>query len=252
MSIDPLASKFAHNSPYAFSENRVIDGRELEGAEYVHYYVFLESNGKTLINTIKVSDFRNMSDDQIQQAHGMGSAEFYRKYSESFGKKGPGVEYSYFITDTRDGRFISAGSKFEESGGAFSHGLYYGAGGTSQQGNRSSVPAGGKGNSFTYDEKPIDEVDRLAREHDISYDKAGVKDFHSDPAGLVADLIFVVRLKEYVANASKKGYKDAITERAPSSESIISANRAIAAFTILIANKIDNLLMQPNQSQTIK
>ena len=31
--IDPLAPKYPHNSPYAFSENRVIDGVELEGLE---------------------------------------------------------------------------------------------------------------------------------------------------------------------------------------------------------------------------
>ena len=36
-SIDPLASKYPHNSPYAFSENRVIDGIELEGLEVVLY-----------------------------------------------------------------------------------------------------------------------------------------------------------------------------------------------------------------------
>jgi len=30
-SVDPLAPKYPHNSPYAFSENRVIDGVELEG-----------------------------------------------------------------------------------------------------------------------------------------------------------------------------------------------------------------------------
>ena len=33
-SVDPLASDYPHNSPYAFSENRVIDGIELEGLEY--------------------------------------------------------------------------------------------------------------------------------------------------------------------------------------------------------------------------
>jgi len=32
--IDPLAPEYPHNSPYAFSENRVIDGVELEGLEY--------------------------------------------------------------------------------------------------------------------------------------------------------------------------------------------------------------------------
>jgi RHS repeat-associated protein len=35
LSIDPLAAKYPHNSPYAFSENRVIDGVELEGLEVV-------------------------------------------------------------------------------------------------------------------------------------------------------------------------------------------------------------------------
>ncbi len=31
--VDPLAPKYPHNSPYAFSENRVLDGIELEGLE---------------------------------------------------------------------------------------------------------------------------------------------------------------------------------------------------------------------------
>jgi RHS repeat-associated protein len=35
LSIDPLAAKYPHNSPYAFSENRVIDAFELEGLESV-------------------------------------------------------------------------------------------------------------------------------------------------------------------------------------------------------------------------
>jgi hypothetical protein len=33
LSIDPLAPDYPHNSPYAFSENRVIDAVELEGLE---------------------------------------------------------------------------------------------------------------------------------------------------------------------------------------------------------------------------
>lgn len=35
--IDPLSPQYPHNSPYAFSENRVIDGVELEGAEYLNH-----------------------------------------------------------------------------------------------------------------------------------------------------------------------------------------------------------------------
>ena len=35
-SVDPLAGKFPWNSVYAFAENRVVDGRELEGLEYLN------------------------------------------------------------------------------------------------------------------------------------------------------------------------------------------------------------------------
>ncbi len=35
MNIDPLAEKFVYNSPYAFSENKVISHFELEGLEAV-------------------------------------------------------------------------------------------------------------------------------------------------------------------------------------------------------------------------
>jgi len=51
LSIDPLAAKYPHNSPYAFSENRVIDGVDLEGLEHAHYMnVYLsESEGRTVL-----------------------------------------------------------------------------------------------------------------------------------------------------------------------------------------------------------
>lgn len=35
LSLDPLSMKYPHNSPYAFAENRVIDGIELEGLEFL-------------------------------------------------------------------------------------------------------------------------------------------------------------------------------------------------------------------------
>jgi RHS repeat-associated protein len=42
-SIDPLAAKYPHNSPYAFSENRVIDGVELEGLEWQRMVGYMKS-----------------------------------------------------------------------------------------------------------------------------------------------------------------------------------------------------------------
>ena len=48
-SLDPLAPSYPGNSPYAFSENRVIDGVELEGLEWSQG-IFHVGNGKTEIH----------------------------------------------------------------------------------------------------------------------------------------------------------------------------------------------------------
>ena len=37
LSIDPLFKSYPQNSSYSFSQNRVIDGIELEGLEYLNY-----------------------------------------------------------------------------------------------------------------------------------------------------------------------------------------------------------------------
>lgn len=57
LSRDPLAPSFAWNSPYAFSENRVVDGLELEGLEMVQFHSTLY-NGEV--------DFTNLTDDEIE------------------------------------------------------------------------------------------------------------------------------------------------------------------------------------------
>jgi RHS repeat-associated protein len=48
---DPLAPKYPHNSPYAFSENRVIDGGELEGLEWVPRIGFMFENSSSIPRT---------------------------------------------------------------------------------------------------------------------------------------------------------------------------------------------------------
>lgn len=232
LSVDPLVAEYPWNSPYAFSENRVIDGVELEGAEYVHYYVFLESNWTTVIKKVAVEYFRNMPENSLKgEWDGFFKSEFYEKYFQSFGPEGRGVKYTYFARG-RDGRFVKGGSLFESSEGPFSHGFYYGAGGPTEQGDRSAVPPGSGQNRFIYDGlDPIDEVDALAREHDQAYERAGVEDWHSDPKGIEADKVFVQGLKEYQKRASQDGYVDKNTGRPPSKEAFIAAEKGILAFT---------------------
>jgi len=61
--IDPLTSKYPHNSPYAFSENRVIDGIELEGLE-IYYTSQGELIGKYGVNT----EIRFVYDEDVEAA----------------------------------------------------------------------------------------------------------------------------------------------------------------------------------------
>ncbi|MCH2042513.1 MAG: hypothetical protein MK212_00105 [Saprospiraceae bacterium] len=69
-SVDPLDSKYPYYSPYAFSENRLIDGIELEGLEYTDLDgtsgTDIESSGNIYIsyaNTIK-----NVEEEQRKNA----------------------------------------------------------------------------------------------------------------------------------------------------------------------------------------
>ncbi len=49
LSVDPLEKEYPWNSPYAFAENRVIDGKDLEGKEW-----FSVKAGTTTNFTVKI------------------------------------------------------------------------------------------------------------------------------------------------------------------------------------------------------
>ena len=62
MSRDPLANQFAYNSPYVFSENRVIDCFELEGLEVIHIYQMVDrGRAKTVFVAMEVEESRDRS-----------------------------------------------------------------------------------------------------------------------------------------------------------------------------------------------
>jgi RHS repeat-associated protein len=56
-SIDPLTNEYPYNSPYAFSENRVIDGIELEGLEHNSMHHIVNGHG-TVIKTVDMTRYR--------------------------------------------------------------------------------------------------------------------------------------------------------------------------------------------------
>jgi RHS repeat-associated protein len=61
--VDPLASSYPHNSPYAFSENRVIDAVELEGLEKVIVHYSYRNNGDVKITVVKASESFDLGDE---------------------------------------------------------------------------------------------------------------------------------------------------------------------------------------------
>ena len=59
MSVDPIAEEYVYNSPYAFSENRVMDGRELEGLEWS----VSRGNDGNYMATLKIQPLKNLTNE---------------------------------------------------------------------------------------------------------------------------------------------------------------------------------------------
>ncbi|WP_452596773.1 RHS repeat-associated core domain-containing protein, partial [Pontimicrobium sp. MEBiC01747] len=70
LSVDPLSASYPHNSPFAFSENRVIDGIELEGLEYLDSdEAMVDAYYGTLF--IKLENFSKLSQENIKKSNSL-------------------------------------------------------------------------------------------------------------------------------------------------------------------------------------
>ena len=107
--IDPLSKDYPWNSPFAFSENRVIDGVELEGKEWLKVITFNIWTGefnvlfKTKVQVINSSDCETSSEKQAEIMF-----ELQSQFSKSFTQfdKDRNVNYTAqleyeFITDRK-------------------------------------------------------------------------------------------------------------------------------------------------------
>ncbi len=97
MNIDPLAEKYSYQSPYNFSENRVIDSRELEGLEAVK-----STDGNVVNVTVRVRPVNCSSDapitnEQMQTAMSNFVSQSNKSYS---GPNAEGQQVNFnFIND---------------------------------------------------------------------------------------------------------------------------------------------------------
>jgi RHS repeat-associated protein len=177
LSVDPLFESYPWNSPYAFSENRVIDGVELEGLEY--YSVHIRKNGdqKTKMGVVDHRDTRG----------GMG-----------YGKKGPGVEYVLHERGP-DGK-----DKIFSLMIVNNHGIYQGS-----DNPRKVWEKRDENGEYPYDYSldPIDETDANAMQHDKDFDEQGLEGMSGtfDVRSSEANEGYIDRANETIEKYDNKG-----------------------------------------------
>ncbi len=189
--VDPLADDYRYNSTYAFSENRVTNGRELEGLEYISIHHYTDGTKGTKMHY-------KSTDEEINKIHGT-TAGFYN--SASYGPLGRGVVHYYYSSN---GKILDTKWDQAQDGGKSDfarHGLYSGAGSVTTDGGEKS-----KNYDFSY--QPIDWADAIAKRHDMDYAAAtatGEKSagFLEDVRTLQADKDMIQRLWDYT-NPFKK------------------------------------------------
>jgi hypothetical protein len=184
-SVDPLTAKYPHNSPYAFSENRVIDGKELEGLEYITIHHYADG-------TTGKREHYKATNKHIKDVDGTPSGIYN---SAAYGPLGKGVVHYYWnsngeIYDTRwDQQQTGGNSDFAY------HGLYSGPGSITKDGGAGST-------NYDFSFQPIDWSDAIAKRHDMDYAAAtatGEKyaGFLEDVRTLQADKDMVQRINDY-------------------------------------------------------
>jgi len=180
---DPLSEQYSYQSHYNFSENRVIDGRELEGLEYVsvHHY----ANG-----AVAKTEYYKMSNSQIKS---LGGTPAGIHNSVPYGAGGKGIAH-YYYNDAGDR--TSTHWEQRQTGGTSDfayHGLYSGPGSITYDGFNGSE-------NYNFDAQPIDYADAIAKRHDMDYAAAAGENYAGyleDVRTLQADRDMVQRIDDF-------------------------------------------------------
>jgi RHS repeat-associated protein len=256
--VDPLSASYPHNSSYAFSENRVMDGIDLEGLEYVTVHLLHNDDG-TYTELSRVNHYLIMTDADVERVHG-NVDKFNKKYSAPFEAEGRGIKYVHYAVGT-DGEPVQKGeptweskqrfklNPFNEDSRLLRHGIWAGVGGPIIPGaNKDVYPNSNRSFGF------IDEIDRLGKAHDLFYDVEGYQDGDSrkndfSPDAIAADKEFLNGVTDFIDNvkaAKKNGteYIDPVTNKPASKEAISTAKTAKFLFTRDIRKKEKKLAKQ--------
>ncbi len=203
--VDPLFKDYPWNSPYAFSENRVIDGVELEGAEYYTIHIKQHKDGtRSKMNVVDHTDTKSGN-----------------------GPEGTGVKYVIHKNDTPKSKRSKIGQT-EVIWRNNLYGVYQGAENPKKYWEKPDEDGKYKDD---YSLDPIDETDATARKHDLDFDSAEI-----DGAGGTFDKKSTPANKKYITSAEKilekykNNEKDKVTKEKVSLKTALNAKGGILLF----------------------
>ena len=186
--VDPVADKYEYNGAYNFSENRVIDGIDLEGLEYVTVRHYMLGDKEMFKNNIL---YYTQTNDEINSVG--GTTRGILRAASSGPEETSGIKHEYININTGkqvkdpvwEQRQNSIASSLEY------HGLYSGGG---------SVTDGHGNYDFSF--QPIAWNDAIAKRHDEDYFNAtssgeGYAGYVEDIRTYQADVDMVDRLIIY-------------------------------------------------------
>jgi RHS repeat-associated protein len=268
LSVDPLTKKYPELTPFQFASNNPVEGIDLDGLEYVTYKVRIE-DGK-VVSKVMTHDYRHLAENLLNAVHkgrltftrsinygdrgdkpttDTYTKSFYRVYSMGFGPLGRGVLYEY--ENVSKNSLVTVSSFFDKEstqapvilswavGRVGVHGIYYGPGCPTVNGGEHDF----KNNPYDYSLSPIDEVDGIARQHDMDYEEVYNKTgeyngWKNDINTIEADKKMIAGWEDYLERATKKGFKDKYTGKAASEEAIKAAKQGVFYFkNIIIPHK---------------
>ncbi len=169
LSVDPLAASYPWNSTYAFAENRVIDGIDLEGLEYVSKHHYADG-------TTTKTEIYKMTAKEVKK---LGGTTAGVHNSVHYGPLGKGVVHYYYNSN---GNIENTLWDVRQTGGTSDieyHGLYSGSGYVTYDG-------GSESKNYDFSFQPIDYADAIAKRHDQDYEAATGTGYPS--AGFIEDI----------------------------------------------------------------
>lgn len=270
LSEDPLAKQYPELTPYQFASNSPIEGIDIDGLEYITYRILI-IDGLVECKTIE-EDHRTDFEEQLNIMHkdkltftrtvNYGdrgnkptketySKNFYDVYSMGFGPLGRGVLHIIEEYDTKSVSKKTSEIFFDKEssqapmlvslllGRVGPHGIFYGEGCPTLSGKAHNF----KTNPYDFSLAPIDEVDEVAKAHDMEYQAVYERThqydgWFDDIHTIDADKVMVAAWEAYLKRAIAPGFKDKYTGRPASEEALQKAQQGVSFFkNIVIPHK---------------